>query len=180
MVYAPGAPNANLDVDIPTFTAQENRGRHLFIAPPQQGGVGCAACHQPPTYALNGNAALSNGLDAGETTVFKAPSLKNIGITGPYMHDARFDTLAEVVEHYNSGIQAGPSLDPRLQHNGVPIQLNLSPSDEAAIVAFLMTLDDPGLDQRRAISSHHLSSPRPRQILPHRRFQVRRDLKSRA
>jgi cytochrome c peroxidase len=141
LVYNPNGPDANLDVDIPTFTAQENRGRHLFMAAPAAGGVGCASCHQPPTFALIPQ-ALSNGLDAGETTVFKAPSLKNIGVTGPYMHDGRFATLAQVVEHYNSGIQPGPSLDPRLQRNGQPVRLNLSADDEAAIVAFLMTLDD--------------------------------------
>jgi cytochrome c peroxidase len=141
-VYSPTAPQKNLDLDLPNFTAQENRGRHLFMAGPAQGGVGCASCHQPPTFALDGK-ALSNGLDAGQTTIFKAPSLKNDS-RGPYMNDGRFATLAQVVEHYNSGIQPGPSLDPRLQKNGVPIQLHLSAADEAAIVAFLETLDDPG------------------------------------
>ena len=144
LVYKASAPNANLDVDIPTFTTQENRGRHLFMAAPNAGGVGCASCHQPPTFALAGN-SLSNGLDAGETTVFKAPSLKNIGITGPDMHDGRFSTLAQVVAFYNGGIQAGPALDPRLQHNGAPVRLNLSAGDQAAIVAFLQTLDDTGV-----------------------------------
>jgi cytochrome c peroxidase len=140
-VYAANAPQKSLDVDLPNFSVQENRGRHLFMAGPPQDGVGCASCHQPPTFALDG-ASLSNGLDAGETSVFKAPSLKNES-QGPYMHDGRFTTLAQVVSHYNSGIQPGPDLDPRLQHNGVPIQLNLSVSDQAALVAFLQTLDDP-------------------------------------
>ena len=140
-VYAPNAPQKNLDVDLPNFTVQENRGRHLFMAAPQQGGVGCASCHQPPTFALDGN-SLSNGLDAGETTIFKSPSLKNDS-QGPYMHDGRFTTLAQVVTHYNSGIQLGPVLDPRLQRNGAAIQLNLSTADQAALVAFLQTLDDP-------------------------------------
>ncbi len=141
-VYAAGAPGKNLDVDLPNFTVQENRGRHLFMAAPQAGGVGCAACHQPPTFALAAN-SLDNGLDPNETTIFKAPSLKNDG-RGPYMHDGRFATLAQVVSFYNSGIQAGPNLDPRLERNGVPVQLNLSAADQAAIVAFLATLDDPG------------------------------------
>jgi len=140
-VYSATAPDKNLDVDLPNFTAQENRGRHLFMAAPQAGGVGCAACHVPPTFALAAN-ALDDGLDAGETTIFKAPSLKNDG-SGHYMHDGRFSSLAQVVAHYNSGIQPGPELDPRLMKNGVPIQLNLSAADQAAIVAFLETLDDP-------------------------------------
>jgi len=139
-VYSPTAPGKNLDVDLPNFTAQQNRGRHLFMAAPPQGGVGCAGCHVPPTYALAAN-SLDNGLDPNETTIFKAPSLKN-DANGPYMHDGRFSTLAQVVSFYNSGIQPGPNLDPRLQHNGVPIQLNLSAADQAALVAFLSTLND--------------------------------------
>jgi len=140
-VFSETAPGKNLDVDLPNFTAQENRGRHLFMASPQAGGVGCAACHVPPTFALAAN-ALDDGLDAGETTIFKAPSLKNDS-QGHYMHDGRFSSLAQVVAHYNSGIQPGPELDPRLMRSGVPIQLNLSAADQAAIVAFLETLDDP-------------------------------------
>lgn len=140
-VYSPTAPGKNLDVDLPNFTAQQNRGRHLFMAAPAQGGVGCAGCHVPPTFALSAD-SLDNGLDANETTIFKAPSLKN-DANGPYMHDGRFSTLAQVVSFYNSGIQAGPNLDPRLKANGVPIQLNLSAADQAALVAFLATLNDP-------------------------------------
>ncbi len=135
-------PPQSFDIDLPNFTAIENRGRHLFMAGPGQGGVGCAACHAPPTFALSGNAK-SNGLDAGETTIFKAPSLKNDS-RGPYMHDGRFATLAQVVDHYDRGILAGPALDPRLTRNGVPVALNLSTADKAALVAFLSTLDDSG------------------------------------
>jgi cytochrome c peroxidase len=143
-IYVPGTP-PNFDQPLPNFTATENRGLHLFMASPQAGGVGCAACHQPPTFALNGN-SLDNGLDAGQTTVFKAPSLKNDG-HGFFMHDGRFSSLAQVVTHYDSGIQPGPALDPRLKApNGTPMQLHLSAADQAALVAFLQTLDDPAID----------------------------------
>ena len=135
-------PPQSFDIDLPNFTTVENRGRHLFMAGPGQGGVGCAACHAPPTFALSGNAK-SNGLDAGETTIFKAPSLKNDS-RGPYMHDGRFATLAQVVDHYDRGVLAGPALDPRLTRNGVPVVLNLSAADKTALVAFLSTLDDAG------------------------------------
>ena len=113
-----------------------------------QGGAGCAACHLPPTFALAANAR-SNGLDAGETRLFKAPSLRNVGLTGPYMHDGRFATLAEVVDHYNHGIQDGPALDPRLAR-----ALNLSAADRAALVAFLMTLND-----RKLVTDERFSDP---------------------
>jgi cytochrome c peroxidase len=137
-VFTPGG-DRGLDVDLPGFSAQENRGRALFIrgtAP----GVTCATCHVPPTFALAADAG-GIGLDAGETRVFKAPSLKHAG-TGPYMHDGRFSTLEEVLQHYDGRIQPGPALDARLRNrNG----FNLSNADRAALAAFLRTLDDPVL-----------------------------------
>ena len=74
---------------------------------------------------------------------FKSPSLRNIGLRPPYMHNGRFATLDEVIEHYNSGIQDHPTLAPSLRDdNGNPIRLNLSEEDKAALVAFLHTLTD--------------------------------------
>jgi cytochrome c peroxidase len=109
-----------------------------------QGGAGCAGCHLPPTFALAADAR-SNGLDAGEKRVFKAPSLRSVGLTGPYMHDGRFATLAEVVDFYDHGISDGPALDDRLKPGGKPQRLKLNAADRAALVAFLMTLDDRAL-----------------------------------
>ena len=143
-VFSPTAPNRALDVDLPGFTRQENRGRHLFMVGVDQGGAGCASCHVPPTFALAANAR-SNGLDAGETRLFKAPSLRSVGLTGPYMHDGRFATLAEVVAFYASGVHDGTALDPRLRDRNGPRRLALDAADRAALVAFLATLDDPVL-----------------------------------
>src|SRR5690606_16350983 len=124
-VFAPDAPDRALGRDLPNFTAQENRGRHLFMTPVAEGGAGCAACHRPPSFALAPDAR-SNGLDPGETRLFKAPSLRNVGLTGPYMHDGRFATLDEVAAHYDAGIEDGPALDPRLRPGGAPRRLGLS------------------------------------------------------
>lgn len=143
-VFSPDAPDRRLDVDIPNFTPQENRGRHLFMAGAAQGGAGCSSCHLPPTFALAADAR-SNGLDAGETRLFKAPSLRSVGLTGPYMHDGRFATLAEVVDFYDHGVRNGPALDERLRQGGKPQRLRLSAADRSALVAFLMTLSDPAL-----------------------------------
>jgi cytochrome c peroxidase len=110
----------------------------------EEGGAGCSSCHLPPTFALAADAR-SNGLDAGETRVFKAPSLRSVGLTGPYMHDGRFTTLAEVVEFYDHGVQQGPALDDRLTAGQKPRRLNFSVADRAALVAFLKTLDDTAL-----------------------------------
>lgn len=143
-VFAPGAPNRNLNVDLPGFTAQENRGRQLFMTAPNTGGAGCSACHQPPTFALDRNSR-SNGLDAGETTEFKAPSLKNVALSAFFMHDGRFTSLAQVIAHYDNGVLNGPALDNRLRQGNNPQRLNLSQADQAALAAFLGTLTDTSL-----------------------------------
>lgn len=143
-VFNAAAPNRNLNVNLPGFSLVENRGRQLFILGNGAGGAGCASCHVPPTFALAANSR-SNGLDAGETTVFKSPSLKSVGLSRAFMHDGRFSSLDQVVEHYSTGIQLGPALDNRLRNGANPERLNLSADDKAALVAFLQTLTDTGL-----------------------------------
>lgn len=144
-VFSPDLPNRGLDIPLPGFSAVEERGRQLFMATRQNGGAGCAACHVPPTFALAANSQ-SNGLDAGETRTFKAPSLKGVGLSKFFMHDGRFSTLAQVIQFYDSGVQPGPALDNRLiGANGAPRRLNLSVADRAALEAFLLTLTDANL-----------------------------------
>lgn len=148
------AQNGNgVNTAIPSFTAQENRGRQLFMGNANQGGLNCAACHQPPTFALAANSR-SNGLDAGETVLFKSASLKSVALSGAFMHDGRFSTLEQVVEHYNSGVRDGPALDNRLRgNNNQPRTLNLTEADKAALVAFLRTLSDTTLSTDPKFSS---------------------------
>lgn len=76
--------------------------------------------------------------------VFKIPSLRNIALTPPYMHDGRFNTLEEVVNHYNEGIQRSPNLDDIFisWDTGDEIRLGLTDHEKSAIVAFLHTLTD--------------------------------------
>lgn len=165
---ATGDPRLPFD----TLSASENRGKGLFF-----GRAGCAACHlavgagpgQPPQAAVFYiNGAVVNGLndgrgndDAGLGAItgdprdvgrMKSPSLRNVAVTGPYMHDGRFDTLAEVVDFYDRGVQAPPNLDPRLRGpGGTPRRLGLSPQDRGDLVDFLEALtddrflDDPSL-----------------------------------
>ncbi|RYY63544.1 MAG: hypothetical protein EOO24_57470 [Comamonadaceae bacterium] len=62
------------------------------------------------------------------------------------MHDGRFASLEEVVEHYSTGVLDGPGLDARLKDAaGAPLKPNLSQEDKDALVAFLHTLSDPVL-----------------------------------
>ena len=131
------------------FTENQNRGLKIYQD-------NCSSCHSPimgRPMLFNAN----NGLDAVtmadagvggisgngfEKGCFKVPTLRNIALTAPYMHDGRFATLEEVVEHYNSGIQAHPNLHPNLKSNGQPKRLNLSVGDKQDLIAFLNTLTD--------------------------------------
>jgi cytochrome c peroxidase len=135
----------------PNFTAEENMGKDIFFKPiPQRGGA-CVACHTTEAFIGSNIGPENNGLDAISTTDlgagngrFKTTSLRNIALTAPYMHDGRFATLEEVVEHYNSGIKAHPNLSPvlRTPNNGGPVRLNLNNTQKSALVAFLKTLTD--------------------------------------
>ena len=78
----------------------------------------------------------------GATGVFRAAALKNIALSAPYMHDGRFATLREVIDHYDHGIQDSPNLDALLHEGDGPLRLNLSEEDKLALEALLHTLTD--------------------------------------
>lgn len=139
------------------LTELEKRGFELFMTEydprREQFGADCFHCHGGPFFTTHGFA--NNGLDiefkdfgrfAATTNKadhgkFSIPSLRNVEVTGPYMHDGRFQTLEEVVEHYASGVKRTATLDPNLAKHpdgGVP----LSDGDKKALVAFLKTLTD--------------------------------------
>lgn len=128
-----------------TFTAQEEQGRQLF-----EGRGRCAGCHG--TVAQIAPGLRNNGLDAvtidagaGQAR-FKSPSLRNAAVRAPYMHDGRFATLLDVINHYDSGVQAHPDLDPALRNpDGSPRRLNLTEAEKQALLAFLGTLTDNAL-----------------------------------
>ncbi len=74
---------------------------------------------------------------------FKIPSLRNIGLTAPYMHDGRFNTLEEVINHYDQNIQPHSDLDSKFRaSNDTPKRMNLSNLEKRALEAFLHTLTD--------------------------------------
>lgn len=136
------------------YTEQENMGRELFFG----NATRCAHCHTSSNFFQPGG--LINGLDeeyadGGQGDIngnlddhgrFKVPSLRNVALTAPYMHDGRFSTLEEVIEFYDSGVQAHPFLDDRLTPDltpgGTPYELNLSQEQKDALLAFLHTLTD--------------------------------------
>ncbi len=145
------------------FTAEENLGRQIFNG--QVGRATCAACHGTDNFVpgpnINNNGLENPYIDKGlggitglarDEGLFKVPSLRNIELTAPYMHDGRFGTLEEVVEFYNSGVVNHPNLSAPLRlpgppngPPGPPLRLNLSIAEKAALVAFLKTLTDTNL-----------------------------------
>lgn len=151
LVAAPGN-------NFPNFTDEENLGKNLFFQTIPNGGGACFGCHTTEAFISANPGPQNNGLDAASTTDlgagevfpnpifdgrFKTSSLRNIELTAPYMHDGRFSTLEEVVEHYNSGIQDHPTLSPALTDiDGDPVRLDFSDEEKSALVAFLKTLTD--------------------------------------
>ena len=151
------APGANFS----NFTAEENLGKNLFFQTIPNGGGACFGCHTTEAFVSANPGPQNNGLDllttdngAGDVFNnpifvgrFKTSTLRNIELTAPYMHDGRFATLEEVVEHYNSGIQSHPTLSPALtDNNGNPVRLNFTETEKAALVAFLKTLTDTSVN----------------------------------
>jgi cytochrome c peroxidase len=149
----------------------EEHGRKLFMAHPDvkvslRGG-NCIDCHsQFLTSGFNTSfdGFTNNGLDSeadlapglSEVTgkqehrgLFKTPTLRNIALTAPYMHDGRFSSLEEVLDHYNEGIKGSSTLSPLMREAGNEernpadrISLNLTEDEQTAIIAFLHTLTD--------------------------------------
>ena len=143
-----------------TLTASEERGRALYFAEyneffPNESGADCAHCHSGITF--ENDQYMNNGLDAeanfddlgrfeetddaADKAKFKVTSLRNIEMTPPYMHDGRFQTLEEVVDHYNNGIEQSSTLDPALNAT-TATGLMLDAQEKADLVAFLKTLTD--------------------------------------
>lgn len=132
------------DVELFDFTAEENLGLQLF-AGRDSVGRGCQECHVLPTFALDPESG-STGLDIDEVIVFKSPSLKNVAVSGPYMHDGRFTSLLQVMVFYNSQVRASAAVDDRmLDETGEPIRLGLTTDEMNALVAFMGTLTDASL-----------------------------------
>jgi cytochrome c peroxidase len=115
----------------------------------------CASCHA--TDLFTDNSFRNNGLavnpqvnDVGRYNLthlaqdyykFKVPSLRNVAITAPYMHDGRFGSLESVLNHYANAVQNSATLDPLLQQNGT-VGIALSAVEKTQIIAFMNTLTD--------------------------------------
>lgn len=137
-----------------TLTPSEANGLNVFL---DETKGDCFHCHGNPDSPLwTDNVFHNNGLDEvfsdlglGDFTgdprdfgLFKSPSLRNLAYTAPYMHDGRFATLDDVINHYSEGLVYSETIDPLMKtiaQGGV----NLSAEDKADLKAFLLTLSDP-------------------------------------
>lgn len=167
--------NAKIDrvADVGELTDMERLGSVMFNSWDKGG---CINCHSGKSFAGWGTTFANIGLEEeyadnglGELErdangMFKVPSLRNIALTAPYMHDGRFATLEEVIDHYDAGIMPHPNLhwslrnggfgfnngfpvDPSffpagISDTGEPIRRNFTDIEKRALVAFLHTLTD--------------------------------------
>lgn len=159
------------------FTEKERLGMDLYFVK-----FPCSGCHGDdnlggaPTsemmnigldtlYKDHGVIGTIPGTDEPLNGWFKVPSLRNVMLTAPYMHDGRFATIDEVLEFYNSGIQAhmqldhmlrmredggfhflGPPIDVNALYPGwrrLPLRMHMTPEEKEALKAFMHTLTDP-------------------------------------
>ena len=141
-----------------TLTLEEERGKDLFFKEydPLNNikGAECFHCHSG--FNFTNNEFMNNGLDtdsnfkdlgrfnvtknASDKASFKVPSLRNIEFTAPYMHDSRFNSIDEVIDHYNSHVKQSSTTNILLQNNIKG--LNLTTQEKSDLKAFLKTLSD--------------------------------------
>lgn len=130
-----------------SLTAEETAGMHIFQNK-------CATCHAGDLFT--DDSFRNNGLDAsfekdagreritefvGDRGKFKVPSLRNVELTSPYMHDGRFSSLTQVLDHYTNAVKESETLDPTLRQGESP-GIVLTQEEKARLIAFLKTLSD--------------------------------------
>jgi cytochrome c peroxidase len=137
-----------------TLTPQELNGFNIFM---DEARGDCFHCHGNENSPLwTDNIFHNNGLDAiitdkglGNVTgdpnddgKFKSPSLRNLAYTAPYMHDGRFETLDDVINHYSEGLVYSATIDPLMKAISAG-GVHLTESDKKDLKAFLLSLSDP-------------------------------------
>jgi cytochrome c peroxidase len=143
--------NSNEQAILGTIDPEEWAGYDLFKS---LNGADCFHCHNGPLMQVkkfSNNGLMPNSInDFGRAIVtnnpednykFKVPTLRNIALTAPYMHDGRFATLDEVIEHYSSGIHMSPTIDPLIEF-GSQGGVQLDAQEKYLLKKFLLTLTD--------------------------------------
>lgn len=141
--------SVDVEKEFSGFTASENLGKRIFLE-------SCSHCHgrivSPPARTSSNNGLDLTYTDQGVGSItqdepdmgkFKVPPLRNVAITAPYMHDGRFATLEEVIDHYSFGVQHHPNLGYELKtDDGIPNRPHYDPTTRKALLDFLHTLTD--------------------------------------
>jgi cytochrome c peroxidase len=158
------------------LTDSEYSGYQMFLreggdpeeVPGGQFGGDCFHCHGEAGLQFTDHLFHNNGLDPSfeadpgrasvtgsplDSGLFRTPTLRNVALSAPYMHDGRFQTLEEVVEHYNSGGVASSTIDPFMKYTTGG--LSLAPSQKVDLLAFLHTLTDTVFVQNPAFQDPH-------------------------
>lgn len=158
------------------LTDSEYSGYQIFLreggdpenVPGGQFGGDCFHCHGEAGLQFTDHLFHNNGLDSvflmdpGHAWVsgnpldsgkFRTPTLRNVALSAPYMHDGRFGTLEEVIDHYNAGGVPSSTLDPFMKYSYGG--LSLAPSQKADLLAFLHTLTDTAFTQNPAFQNPH-------------------------
>ncbi|NCD72063.1 c-type cytochrome [Mucilaginibacter sp. R11] len=141
-----------------SFTLNEEAGYEFFKQK-------CASCHTEPLFtdlSYRNNGLEETSIDIGRDSLthqrsdngkFRVPTLRNIEITGPYMHDGRFYSLKEVLQHYNAGMKKHANLDKVFTQNQQP-GIAISATEQTQIIAFLKTLTDVDFINDRRFNNH--------------------------
>ena len=127
--------------DFARLTPDELQGFQLFNS------AGCVNCHRSILQFADRSNNIGLDVSSADTGAgggrFKPPSLRNVAVRPPYMHDGRFRTLQDVVRFYSTGVQASPGLDLRLRAGGGrPLHLDLTDAQVDQLVVFLQALTD--------------------------------------
>jgi cytochrome c peroxidase len=129
------------------FTTEEALGYAIFQSK-------CASCHAGPlftdddyhnngldeTFEGDGGRSIVSGM-ASDLGKFRVPSLRNVTLTPPYMHDGRYNTLSAVIDHYRGGMVPSSTLDPIFQQSNV-LGIRITDEEKRTLMAFLETLTD--------------------------------------
>jgi cytochrome c peroxidase len=154
-----------VELGLDVYTDEELLGRDLFFDDnPEVPDAECNHCHSVPL--MTANDYFNNGLDEvadlnsfvdiglGKVTgnisdngKFRAPTLRNIAFSAPYMHDGRFNSMEEVIEHYNSGGKSSLNKDPLIR------PLGLTEEYKKALLAFIRTMEEPDLTSRKELQN---------------------------
>ena len=140
-----------------SFTVDEQEGYAVFKQK-------CATCHAEPLFSdesfRNNGLSVKNPLDKGRALItlndkdvysYIVPSLRNVMLTPPYMHDGRFETMDKVLDHYTTGMIDSPYLDPIFKQQN-PIGIRLTDSEKSSLKSFLNTLSDTEFIRNRIFS----------------------------